>query len=80
MWLKIKEIDSGSEKQGTSMIRSSFALELVIECAIGVPSEEILKVGERSSKKARGPISRAHEIEKSQVRGDVKLSAKSEGN
>ena len=62
------------------MTRSSFSFELVIECAIGVPSGEILKVGERSSKKARDPISRAHEIEKSQVEGGAESSAKSEGN
>ena len=45
--------------------------ELVRKRAINTPSEMILQVGERSSKKTRKQISRAPEIEKSQVRGDA---------
>ena len=59
---------------------SSFVFELVRGCAIGSPNEMILQVGERSSKKTRKQILRAHEIEESQVRGDIKSSARSEGN
>ena len=54
--------------------------ELVRECAIGFPSEKILQVGERSSKKTREQILRAHKIERSQVRGDNESSGWSEGN
>ena len=49
---------------------------LVRSHAIETPSKMILQVGERSSKKTRKQVRRAHKIEKSQVRGDVKLSAK----